>query len=42
MFVGTLFLPIGLLLFGWGATSHLPWIVLDIVGTNSSMILGPY
>ncbi|KZP25450.1 MFS polyamine transporter [Athelia psychrophila] len=30
MIPGTLFLPIGLLLFGWGATYHLPWIVLDI------------
>ncbi|KZP20080.1 MFS polyamine transporter [Athelia psychrophila] len=30
MIPGTLFLPIGLLLFGWGATCDLPWIVLDI------------
>ncbi|KAF7979418.1 hypothetical protein HWV62_42544 [Athelia sp. TMB] len=30
MVPGSIFLPLGLLLFGWGATSHLPWIVLDI------------
>jgi len=30
MVPGSFFLPIGLLLFGWGATKHLPWIVLDI------------
>ncbi|KAF7981113.1 hypothetical protein HWV62_34833 [Athelia sp. TMB] len=32
MFPGTLMLPIGLLLFGWAAEGHLPWVVLDIVG----------
>lgn len=31
MLPGTLFLPAGLLLIGWGATYHLPWIVLDLV-----------
>lgn len=34
MFPGTLMLPIGLLLFGWAAEAHLPWIVLDIVGST--------
>lgn len=34
MFPGTLMLPIGLLLFGWAAEAHLPWIVLDIVSST--------
>lgn len=31
MFPGTIILPIGLLLSGWSAQAHLPWIVTDIV-----------
>ena len=30
MVPGTLFLPIGLLLFGWGAEKRIHWIMADV------------
>jgi len=41
MFVGTLVLPIGLLITGWTVKAHMHWIVPDVVSVCNPKISDP-